>query len=208
MEKMKTNLINLFIIAFLLLGTSAQAQNANEARKVLDKTASIVGRKGGAKATFTLSSTKYGNASGTIAIKGNKFNARTSQAIIWYNGKTQWSYLTATEEVNITTPNEAQQAAMNPYKFITIYKTGFNLSMTTKGNNYVVHMTAQNKKRSVQEMYITINKKTYVPSQVKMKQGSVWTTLDIANFQAKDQSDNIFIFNAKEFPNSEVIDLR
>ena len=204
---MNTKLISI-LTALLLLVTAAHAQSANEARKVLDKTASIVGRKGGAKANFTLTSPKYGNTSGTIAIKCNKFNARTSQAIIWYNGKTQWAYMKATEEVNITTPNEAQQAAMNPYKFITIYKIGFNLSMKTSGNNYVVHLTAQNKKRSVQEMYITINKKSYVPSQVKMKQGTSWTTLDITNFQVKDQADNIFIFNAKEFPNSEVIDLR
>ena len=41
-----------------------------------------------------------------------------------------------------------------------------------------------------------------------MKQASGWTTIKITNFQAKNQSDRIFTFNAKDFPHAEVIDLR
>ena len=77
----------------------ANAQNATQARKVLDKTASIIGRKGGASANFKISSAKIGSTTGTIAIKGNKFHARTPQAIVWFDGKTQWSYMKSTEEV-------------------------------------------------------------------------------------------------------------
>ena len=184
------------------------AQTANEAKKVLDKTASVVGRKGGASASFKVSSTKYGNTSGTISIKGNKFHAKTPQAIVWFDGKTQWTYMNSTEEVNIITPNEAQQAAMNPYQFINLYKSGFDMSMKTVGGYYQVHLTAQNKKRSVQEMYININKKTYIPSQVKMRQGSSWTTIDISNFKASNQPNSLFTFKTKDFPKAEVIDLR
>lgn len=184
------------------------AQTSESAKKVLDKTASVVGRKGGASATFKVSSSKYGNANGTISIKGNKFHANTPQAIVWFDGKTQWTYMKSTEEVNVITPNEAQQAALNPYQFITMYKSGFNMSMKTVGNQYQVHLTAQNKKRSVQEMYININKSTYVPSQVKMRQGTTWTTIDISNFKAVNQANSLFTFNAKDFPQAEVIDLR
>lgn len=184
------------------------AQTSENAKKILDKTASIIGRKGGACATFKVSSSKYGNANGTISIKGNKFHAKTPEAIVWFDGKTQWTYMKSTEEVNIITPNEAQQVAMNPYQFITMYKSGFNLSMKTVGNYYQVHLTAQNKKRSVQEMYIDINKKTYIPSQVKLRQGTAWTTINISNFKATNQANSLFTFNAKDFPHAEVIDLR
>ena len=74
--------------AMMSLGTMAQT-----AQQVLDKTAAVIGNKKGATANFKLSSPKYGSASGTITIKGNKFNARTPQAIVWYNGKTQWTYI-------------------------------------------------------------------------------------------------------------------
>ena len=197
------------LICFMsLFAMFTWAQTANEAKKVLDKTASVVGRKGGASASFKVSSSKYGNTSGTISIKGNKFHAKTPQAIVWFDGKTQWTYMNSTEEVNIISPNEAQQAAMNPYQFINLYKSGFDMSMKTVSGYYQVHLTAQNKKRSVQEMYININKKTYIPSQVKMRQGSSWTTIDISNFKASNQPNSLFTFNAKDFPKAEVIDLR
>lgn len=188
--------------------TKSATANAAQARKVLDKTAAVIGRKGGASASFKISSAKIGSTSGTIAIKGKKFHARTPQAIVWFNGKTQWSYLKSTDEVNISTPTEAQQMAMNPYQFINMYKSGYTLSMTASGSNYNVRLVAQNKKRSVQEMHITVNKKTYIPSQVKMREGGTWTTISVTGFKAQNQNDATFVFNAKDFPSAELIDLR
>ncbi len=186
----------------------ATAQNAAQARKVLDKTAAIVGRKGGASANFSITSSKLSKTNGSISIKGNKFYARTPQAIVWFDGKTQWSWMKQTNEVNITTPTEAKQAQMNPYKFINIYRSGYNLDMKTEGNNYIVHMVAKNKQRTLQEMYITVSKKSYTPSQVKYRQDKNWTTIAISNFQAKNVSNSTFVFQAKDFPKAEVIDLR
>jgi outer membrane lipoprotein-sorting protein len=196
-----------FISILLALTVSIYAQNAALAKKVLDKTAAVVGNKTGASANFSMSG-KYGTASGTIAIKGRKFHARTGQAIVWFDGKTEWTYMKNTDEVNITTPTEAQQQAMNPYQFINIYKNGFNLGVKTIGSNYQVHLTAKDKKRSIQEMYILINKSTYKPLQVKMRQANGWTTINISQFKATNISDATFIFNAKNYPDAEIIDLR
>ena len=57
-------------------------------------------------------------------------------------------------------------------------------------------------------MYITVNKSTYIPTEVKMRQGSKWITISISNFKAAPLNDSMFRFNAKDFPNAEVIDLR
>ncbi len=191
----------------VLMSLVANAQNAAEARKILDKTASVVGRKGGASANFTVSSSKVGTVSGSIAIKGNMFHARTPQAIVWYNGKTQWSYMKSTNEVNISTPTEAQKMKMNPYTFLTMYKSGYNLSMTRKGKNYNVNLVAQNKTRSVQEVYLSINS-SYTPTTVKMREGQTWTTIAITNFRAQSQPTSTFTFRVKDFPSAEIIDLR
>ena len=192
----------------MLLTLCVSAQGAAQAARILDKTAGVIGRKGGASANFSVSGKSLGATSGTIAIKGNKFYANTPKTTVWFNGKTQWTYMNTTNEVNVTNPNEAKQAQMNPYKFITIYKTGYNLSMKSVGNSYQIHMTAQNKQRSLQELYITINKTTYTPSNVRMLQGKDWTTINITNFKARNQSDNIFSFNSKDYPKAEIIDLR
>lgn len=199
------------IVLFILLAlvtTTIPAQTATKARQILDKTTAIVGRKGGASADFTVSSKKIGSTSGTIAIKGNKFHARTPKAIVWYNGKTQWSYLKSTNEVNVSTPTEAQRMRMNPYTFMSMYKNGYKLSSSKEGGNYVVRMVALNKQRTVQEVYLTINAKTYYPSSIKMREGKTWTAITIRNFRAKNQPNSVFTFNAKDYPTAEVVDLR
>ncbi len=202
----KMNIKRLLLISLCALtsmGTFAQT-----AQQVLDKTAAVVGRKGGASANFSLSSGKYGAASGSVAIKGNKFNARTPQAIVWFDGKTQWSYMKKTNEVNVSKPTQAQQMSMNPYTFINIYKTGYTMSMKTVGNSYEVHLTAQNTKRTIAEMYITVNKSNYVPTKVRMRQGKDWSNITISNFQQKNIPNSTFTFRSKDFPSAEVIDLR
>ena len=198
----------LFITFMMVMSLGAFAQNAAQARKVLDRTTALVGRKGGASANFSISSSKIGKTSGSIAIKGRMFYAHTPKATVWYNGKTQWTLMRKTNEVNITTPTEAQRMRMNPYAFITMYKQGYKMGMTKKGGNYVIHLTATSRQRSVSEMYLTVNSRTYQPSMVKMREGSTWSTITIFNFKAKNLPTSMFTFRAKDFPKAEVIDLR
>ncbi len=202
---MKRNFVLMFLL--VLVSTISTAQNANQALRILDKTAGIIGRKGGATANFSISG-KYGNTSGTIAIKGRKFRATTPDAIVWYDGKTEWTYIRKNEEVNVSTPTEAQQQAMNPYKFINIYKNGFNLGMKSSASEYNIHLVARNQGRTIKEMYIKIDKRTYLPKQVRMRQANGWITIRISNFRASNQSDASFRFNSKDYPKAEIIDLR
>lgn len=195
-----------FLLVALTITIVACAQNSAQARKILDKTAATIGQKGGASANFVMDG-KHGNASGTISIKGNKFNARTNQAVVWFDGKTQWTYIKKNEEVNVSNPTEAQQQSMNPYKFINIYKSGFDLGMKNVSGGWQVHLTAKNSARTIKEMYITVNK-SYQPTVIKMRQSNGWTTIKVSNFKAKSLPDATFRFNAKEYPHAEVIDLR
>lgn len=199
--------IIVFLITAFTSVSTLLAQSA-DAKGILDKTASAIGRKGGAQANFVFSTPKAGSTTGTIYIKGNKFHARTPEAHIWFNGKTQWTYMKQTEEVNITTPTQAQQMSLNPYTFINIYKTGYTLSAKEQGVSYVVVMKAQNKQRTIQELVLTINRKTYVPTQIKMRQGSVWSTITVSNFQSKGLPNSMFVFQARNYPDAEIVDLR
>lgn len=208
---MKHTLLSILLVATMAVVASVQSMaqsNPAQARAILDKTSKVIGHKSGVSATFTLNNPTTGNVSGTIAVKGGKFNARTPQAIVWFNGKTQWTYMKKNNEVNISTPTQAQQQMMNPYTFINVYKTGYKMSSTKAGGSYEVHLVAQNQKRSIQEMYVTVNSKTYVPSRVKMKHNGRWYTVTISNFSAKKLPDSLFTFNSKDYPSAEVIDLR
>ncbi len=189
----------LFAMVVLAKGTAQQA------RTILDKAAAAVTGNGGTTAFFSMTG-KYGNASGTIAVKGNKFCAQTAQAIIWNDGKTQWTYNRGAEEVNVSHADEGGQT-LNPYAFVSVYKQGYTMTSKTVGAKYEVHLTAQNKSRTIQEMYITVNKK-YQPTQIKVRTAKGWSTISVSNFRTKSLPDSAFRFRSADYPRAEVIDLR
>ena len=193
-----------FLITAALLSVATYAQTA---KSVLDKAAANITVKSGVQAEFKMTGS-MGNTSGTIAIKGRKFHATTPQAIVWFDGKTQWTYMKNNDEVNISTPSEAQLQAINPYNFINLYKNGYTATLNSSGKDYVVHLTAATKDKKIRELFITINKTSYNPTQVKLLQGTKWTIFDIKNLKKQNLSDGQFRFNAKDFPQAEVIDLR
>lgn len=194
----------IFALSLMMACATAFAQTAKE---VLDKTAKAVSNPNGVSADFKMSG-GMGNIGGTIAVKGKKFQATTSLATVWFDGKTMWTYMKKNEEVNITTPNDAQLQKINPYNFINLYKSGYDITMNQSSTAYTVHLTAQSQSNNIQELFITVDKKSYHPTQVKMLQGKKWTTFDISNLKAQTLADTKFTFNSKDFPSVEVIDLR
>jgi len=193
-----------FMMSLMLVSVFSYGQTA---KSVLDKTAAIVSNKNGIQANFTMEG-GMGNISGNIAVKGRKFHATTPVATVWFDGKTMWTYMKKNDEVNVTTPNEAQLQRINPYNFINLYKQGYDMTMSKSGKAYTVHLTAQNTAKKIKELFITIDRKSSHPTQVKMLQGSKWTTFDISNLKSQTLSDATFQFKSKDFPQAEVIDLR
>lgn len=196
------------INTILMLVMAVCLANAQTAKQVLDKTAAALSNKGGMTANFTVTGKNIGSTSGKISVKGRMFQATTPQATIWFNGKTQWTYMKSQQEVNVSNPTEAQLQAVNPYNFINIYKKGYTYTMKSAGSAYEVHLKATDKKRSIQEMYITVNKSSYTPSQVKMRQGTKWTTIKISSLKKANIPNAAFTFPAKDYPKAEIIDLR
>lgn len=193
------------IIMMLLLSVGAQAESA---KRILDKAAATVSNPGGVQAHFQMISKQFGSTEGDIAVKGRKFHATTSDATIWFDGKTQWTYMKGNDEVNISNPTEAQLQAINPYNFINIYKKGYKLEAKKVDHFYEVHLIPTDKNRKIQEMYIVVDETSYHPTHVKMKQKDKWSTIVISRLKTASLSDNLFKFNSKDFPQAEIIDLR
>lgn len=193
------------IIMMLLLSVGAQAESA---KRILDKAAATVSNPGGVQAHFQMISKQFGSTEGDIAVKGRKFHATTPDATIWFDGKTQWTYMKGNDEVNISNPTEAQLQAINPYNFINIYKKGYKLEAKKVEHFYEVHLIPTDKNRKIQEMYIVVDKTSYHPTHVKMKQKDKWSTIVISRLKTASLSDNLFKFNSKDFPQAEIIDLR
>ena len=175
----KIGIMRMAVTALFAIHCSLFTASAQSAKSVLDKAAATVTAASGVKANFRMNTTT-GTTSGTIAVKGKKFYATTPQAKVWFDGKTQWTYLKNNDEVNVSNPTEAQLQAINPY----------------------------NSDRKIKELFITVNKKNYQPMQVKMLQGKKWTTFDITSIKKENIADSQFRFNSKDFPKAEIIDLR
>ena len=188
----------------LLMAVASYGQTAKE---VLDKAAAIVSNKSGATANFVLKGGQM-NDKGTIAIKGRMFHATTPDAIIWFDGKTQWTYIKNTDEVNVVTPKASDLQLYNPSTFIYMYKNGYNYTMKKDKGSYEIHLIGSGKKDTLREMYITIDQKTFIPSKIRIRHNKGWNTIEVSNFKKANLSDGTFRFNAKDFPQAEVIDLR
>lgn len=205
MRKLYMKKIVLLIIVCLLSLGIAEAQTA---KQVLDKCAAVVSARAGVQADFSMTSAQYGDASGQIMVKGKKFMASTTVASMWFDGHTLWTFMSKNNEVNVTNPSEAQLQVLNPYNFITMYKKDFKYTMTQSASTFNVHLTSTDATRKVKEMFITVDKKTYHPTEVKLLQNQKWTTFTVSNLKTVRLSDDKFRFNSQDFPSAEVIDLR
>lgn len=209
---MKTKLL---IISALLFSQLAIAQNAKtilgDAAAIFNGSGVIIG--------FTLNeeqpkAKKIYSQDGTACIRENKFKIEVPDGITWFDGKTQWVYPKGSDEVNMSNPSGEELAAISPNVLLNMYKTGFNLSykgqFTDQGKSvYRVEMAPQNKKSEISKFVINVNKQNSQITSIVVhnKDGNI-NTLKIKSYQNLPLPTSMFVFDKKEYPNVEIIDLR
>ena len=207
------------LIALLSLPVIAQQQQS-QARVILDKTAEAFRKAGGVKADFTVKAVANGLVegaeNGTIQLKGEKFVLKTSDIITWFDGKTQWSYVTKNDEVNVSTPTQEELQQINPYTFLYMYQKGFSYKLGTvktfQGKAvWEVVLTANDKKQELESITLYVTKNAYEPVCIQLQQRGQKTRNEItvtAYQTGLDYADDVFTFDRKAYPTAEVIDLR
>ena len=202
----------------VLLGAAGGALSAQtSARSVLDKTARTLKSSGGLEARFSASQQNGRSAasqtSGTLYVSGNRFKISSSQAEIWFDGKTMWSMYAGSGEVNVSTPTKAELQSINPYAFLDLYRKGYNLSVSnvTEGGQkaYKVRMKAQQNGAAIPEMEVTVNRQTNLPMKVRLKQRGGWTSITVSSLKTRRKyAADFFRFDKSKHKGVEVIDLR
>ena len=145
------------------------AQKDKQAREILDKTANARQQAGGIRATFG------GTGNGTLLLKGNQFYLNSGGIQSWFDGKTQWSYLESSEEVNVSNPTPEELQTINPYALLSIYKNGYNYKYAgTKSRNgkqgFEVILTPENK-QDITSITLFVSQ-TYQPLYIKVEQNN------------------------------------
>ncbi|MGL4805088.1 MAG: LolA family protein [Bacteroidales bacterium] len=203
---------------FLLLAFPLLAQN--RADEILKKAESAYMKDGAVKASFTADVIqKKGDASsameGTVYMNGAKFYLSSSDLNVWYDGKDQWVLLANSDEVNLTQPTEDEMAAMNPAIFFRQYNKGFKSSL--KGDKLFmgvpcteILLVPDKTNTGILKLTIYIDKTSYrIKGLTVENTNGMINKIQIKNYQSSQKfSDSIFRFDASQYPQVEIIDLR
>lgn len=197
----------LVTIAILVVSFSSMAQSAeNILKNAADK---LTGSKS-ISAQFTLSADNS-TTSGSIVMSGKRFKMTSSQLSTWYDGKTQWSYSPEIEEINISEPTPEELQQINPFAIISEFKKTYNSQLlSSTSGNYRIQLTAKSTDASIRKVVITLNTKTYYPSQIVVTLDNNSTaTINVTNVKTGGSlPKSTFVFNAADYPDAEIIDLR
>lgn len=206
------------LVLGMLMAICPSRLMAQNAVAILDQCAEKLKSNGGLQAHFSATNfkktTEQGTTQGTIDIQQNAFKMQSPQMTVWFDGTTQWTMLTGSDEVNVTRPTAQELQNINPYSFVSIYKEGYKASLsgiTYNGHKcHNIRLTANSKGKNIQEMRIVIDPATLLPQSIRIRQkDGNWLRLRVSQIQLGKKWDNgHFRFSEKDHPQVEVIDLR
>ena len=205
-----------FLPILLFSFQSITAQNNAQAEKIISdllaeaKTTAI-------KTNFKLvisnkSNSQTNTSTGFFTLKGTKFLLEMDEMKVWFDGKTQWAYVTQNKEVSITEPSEKELAETNPMAILSGYKAKCTIkfSKTKSTTNHSIEMIPKVKNNNILKIDVQVNKSNENLVSIKLtdKNGST-SLLTLSNYQkAVSAPDNIFTFNPAKFKGVVTNDLR
>ena len=213
--------VYLFGVLFLAVGSLFAQQDA-KAKEVLDKLSQTSKSYKTIQIDFAFTlENKTGSVTetneGSVALKGKSYRLHMPAMgmEVFSNGAATWSYLTESNEVNITENEADSDAALNPANLFTIYEKGFKY--TYVGEESIGGKTAQvidlfptDKAKEFTKVRLYVDKTKYQILRAKTfnKDGNAYT-LTLKNMKT-DQSlaDDYFKFDPAKYPKVEINDMR
>ena len=214
---------NLFLTTvIILIGIFAQAQQDAKAKGILDEVSAKTRSFKTISADFSFSMENKAMSineknDGSIKLKGQKYFVDLPGAGIkvYSDGKTNWNYMKQGNQVTISTIDEGSSELMDPSSLFSIYEKGFTskfVAEKTVGSNvvYQIDLFPDKKEYDVSKISIEINKATMMIQSAKLfgTDGNLYGITVKKMETNKEFTDSEFAFDAKKFPDVEVIDLR
>jgi outer membrane lipoprotein-sorting protein len=194
----------------------AAAQNNPQAEQILTELLSSA-KTNAIRTNFKLIASDKSNpqgmvSTGTFTLKGSKFVLEMSEMKAWFDGKTQWAYVSQNNEVSITEPSEKELSETNPMAILSGFKSKCVIKFSSKiksPQNHCIEMTPK-AKNDITKIEVQINKSNGNLFSIKlMNKNGTTTLLILRNFQKGiSVSDNIFVFNQAKYKGIVVNDLR
>ena len=163
---------------------------------------------------FTIVDGQGGRQQGRIALQGERFKLSTPGVTTWFDGQTQATYLEQSEEVNLSEPTAEELQSIHPYAWLSIYKQGYRIKFKGNphgGSHYVVVLTATLTRQEIRCVMLTIDKQNFALKRMSLVYRGGETVAIAVNQQQMMSApwpESMFCFDAKEYPDVEVVDLR
>lgn len=196
-------------IIFCLVGMAAFAAG-NAAETLLSKVKAKIASSPSVEASFTINGGE-GPVQGSATMAADKYFMTTPVLTVWYDGRTQWTFLKSSGEVSITEPNADELMASNPFAILSSPADHYKLQMLSDSQGRKrVEMTPKSRMSGISKIVLFVKPDTNYPAAivVSFDDGrSVDVVIDnIASGGAKPAG--VFHYDAKRFPSTEIIDLR
>lgn len=197
-------LLLLFTCFFALL--TSNAQDNRIAEKILDKVSVFLSNPEGVRIDFT------GSENGYLIMKGEKFYLNNQSIQSWYDGKTQWSYLTDNEEVNISSPTKEEIQAISPYHLLKRYKSDYiyiYIGQSKRKGKLVHEINLTSKSDIINDIKLIISDDNKPVAILFYRNNKLMSEVNITSLQTDSKiDDKQFRFDKTKYPQVEIIDLR
>jgi len=185
----------------------------SEPKELLEQIATNIRMSEGIKASYNAKIGEDGISKGEIYLKGEKFKLEMDGMKTWFDGKTQWTFVEDTEEVNISEPTAEELQSINPYAWLSLYKQGYDVKLveSVRANERNIVMTSTQPRQDMQCIVLTVESSTLIPVRVTMasRGGKEVVVIFITSYDATRQySDEEFVFPKSQYPDVELVDLR
>ncbi|GHU67953.1 membrane protein [Bacteroidia bacterium] len=211
-------LILLFSAFFCLQPATAQNKKAKE---YLDKSSEAFANTNGLAAHFTMQVKDVAHKisesfEGDFDLKGAKFHLNTPDLETWFDGKTQWALQKEADEVSITEPSPEEIQAVNPAAILSLYKQNCKYKYLSEKKNtkgravHEIELIPQAKNGEISKIVLQIGSTGYLPIKIHITyKNKLENIIHITQYQKQaNLPDSRFVFDAKKYPNVEVVDLR
>lgn len=196
-------------VIFCIVGLSVLAAG-NSAEALLTKVRAKIASSPSIEAAFTINGGD-GPLQGSATMSADKYFMTTPVLTVWYDGRTQWTFLKSSGEVSITEPTVEELMASNPFAILSSPADYYKVRMLGDSQGCKrVELTPKSKMSGISKIVVSVRPSTNYPAAITVSFDdgrSVDVVIDnMTSGNAKPLST--FRYDAKRFPATEIIDLR
>lgn len=218
--KMKKYLILFAALVFSVAVFSQKEESVDpKAKSLLDKAVALMETKKGMDIRFSIKvdnvrDSKNATYEGYALLKGERFKMSLKDVDTYFDGKTEAVHMVKEKEVTISTPDKDDLKEVNPIMLMKSYKTDYKMRYMGASNingklceEVELYPNDLNSNYSI--IHLIFEKKSLMLESIALRgKGGINTYFTVTKITPKELNDSEFVFDAKQHPGVEVVDLR